>query len=340
MPGMPGPMGMPGGPMPGMAGPMGMPGGPMGMPGGDPAMMGMPGGPMPGMPGPMGMPGGPMPGMPVGPVDMGPAVVSNPINNYVPPPPPPVASGFARQVGSNGTDSLVGGSNDDEFFMDQGSSLGGNDVLTGGTGNDRLTLDGLNGVKCIFDGSSSSFTVSLSGSVGSTITASGVEQLYLQPAIGGSAIQVPFSSSITRGLLQVGSSGADSINISGDNAAFSIIYGSGGNDSINLRASAGQDSIRFVSTGDGGDTIANFQIGVDKLEFLSSAFGGLVGPIGMNQFSSGTSGVASTADHRFVFDTDDKKFYFDADGSGTGAAVHVATTTGVNITHNDLNFFS
>jgi len=333
--GMPGPIGMPVGPMPGMAGPMGMPG-PMGYPG-------MPGGPMPGMPGPMGMPSGPMPGMPVGPVDMGPAVVSNPINNYVPPPPPPpppVASGFARQVGSNGNDSLVGGSNDDEFVMVQGSSLGGNDVLTGGTGNDRLTLDGLNGVKCIFDGSSSSFTVSLSGSVNSTITASGLEQLYLQPAIGGSAIQVPFPSSMTRGLLQVGSSGADTINISGDNAAFSIIYGSGGNDSITLRASAGQDSIRFVSTGDGGDTIANFQIGVDKLEFLSSAFGGLVGPIGMNQFSSGTSGVASTADHRFVFDTDDKKLYFDADGSGTGAAVHVATTTGVNITHNDLNFFS
>jgi Ca2+-binding RTX toxin-like protein len=310
-------------------------------------MMGMLGGPMPGMAGPMGMPGGPMPGMagpmpgmPVGPVDMGPAVVSNPINNYVPPPPPLVASGFARQVGSNGTDSLVGGSNDDEFFMVQGSSLGGNDVLTGGTGNDRLTLDGLNGVKCIFDGSSSSFTLSLTGSVASTITASGLEQLYLQPAIGGSAIQVPFSSSNTRGLLQVGSSGADSINISGDNAAFSIIYGSGGNDSINLRASAGQDSIRFVSTGDGGDTIANFQIGVDKLEFLSSAFGGLVGPIGMNQFSSGTSGVASAADHRFVFDTDDKKLYFDADGSGVGAAVHVATTTGVNITHSDLNFFS
>jgi hypothetical protein len=224
--------------------------------------------------------------------------------------------------------------------MSQGSSLGGTDSVAGSAGNDQLTLEGLNGVKCILDGSSSSFTFALTGSVVSTITATGVEQLSLQPAIGGSAIQAPLSSSSQKGLFYIGSSNSDTLDITTDSPTFSIIYGSGGTDAITLKQNSGQDSVRFVSLTDGADTISNFQTGVDKLQFLSSAFGGLMGPLGTTQFSSGTSGAASTADHRFVFDTDDKKLYFDVDGSGNGTAVHVATTTGVNIVHSDISFFS
>jgi hypothetical protein len=295
----------------------------------------------------MGMPGGPMPGSPVGPADFAPIVVSGPIDTYVPPPPLPLVSGSARQTGSNSNDSLFGSIGDDEFYMSQGSSLGGTDSLAGGAGNDQLTLEGLNGVKGVLVGNSSSFTFTLTGSgVASTITGTGIEQVYLKPATWGSAIEgidVPelaIAPSNRKVLVYFGSSSGDTLDITGDSPDFSMVYGSGGADAITLKSNSGEDFLLFTSLNEGADSIANFESGVDKLVFFSSAFGGGGSedgtPLDPTEFSSGTSGTASTINHRFVFDTDDKKLYFDADGSGSGAAVHIATTTGVSIGHDDI----
>ena len=287
---------------------------------------------MPGMPGPIGMPGGPMPGSPVGPADFAPIVVS----------------GSARQTGSNSNDSLFGSSGDDEFYMSQGSSLGGTDSLAGGAGNDQLTIEGLNGVKGVLVGNSSSFTFTLTGSgVASTITGTGIEQVYLKPATWGSADQLidipefnyPEHSS-RKVLVYFGSSNSDTLDLTGDSPDLSMIYGSGGADAITLKSSSGEDYLVFTSPNEGADSIANFESGQDKLVFFSSGFGtggsgdGTI--LDPTKFSSGTSGTASTINHRFVFDTDDKKLYFDADGSGSGAAVHIATTTGVDILHSNI----
>jgi len=305
-----------------MGGPMGMPGGPMGMPGG-----------------PMGMPSGYLPpttGMPTIP---GPIVVTPGTVPTSPPPPTSPPSSVQVQVGTSSNDTLSGTAGSDEFRMVQGTSLGGTDTLSGGTGTDQLTLQSLSGVKCLLDGSATSFTLNLTGAVTSTISATGVERVSFAPA-SGQDVTIDLDPIPVINIFWVGTSAGDIMNISSDNATRSLLYGGGGNDTITLRSGGGEDIVAFVSTTHGADTIANFQAGTDNLSFLSSAFGGGTGDLTASEFSSGTTGLATTAAHRFIFDTDDKKLYFDVDGSGATPAVHVATTTGVNITHADIQYFS
>jgi len=223
----------------------------------------------------------------------------------------------------------------------QGTSLGGTDTLSGGTGTDQLTLQDLSGVKCLLEGSDTSFTLNLTGAVISTISANGVERVSFAPAPGmGEAVTIDLDPSPVRNIFWVGTSADNTMNISSDNATRSLLYGGGGNDTITLRSGGGEDIVAFVSTTHGADTIVNFQAGTDNLSFLSSAFGGGTGDLTASQFSSGTTGLATTAAHRFIFDTDDKKLYFDVDGSEATSPVHVATITGVDITHADIQYFS
>lgn len=223
-------------------------------------------------------------------------------------------AGNDRMVGGAGDDALNGGSGDDLLY---GGS--GDDSMDGGDGVDtvtyafssaavRLTLDGSNEVTPIFGNSPSDRLRKIENVVGS----------YKGDEFGGDDLV-----NVLRGL-----GGADILHGGG---ADDVLIGGVGTDT--LRGDDGRDSFRFDAPGEGGDTIEDFSRGAtdaasDHLVFRSSAFGG-IGAITSDNFVTNESGQASDAEHRFVFEADTSILRYDADGSGAGEAVLIATLDNV-----------
>ena len=146
--------------------------------------------------------------------------------------------------------------------------------------------------------------------------------------------------------LIAGGQGADTISgttnadwINGDDGADSIsglagndsILGGGGNDTINgglgvdtLTGGAGNDAFVYNATNEGQDVITDFIPANDTIRFLSSAFGSL--PLGTLNAANFTTTIPSGAVPTFIYSGG--VLSYDADGTGVGAAVNIATLTG------------
>jgi Ca2+-binding RTX toxin-like protein len=114
-----------------------------------------------------------------------------------------------------------------------------------------------------------------------------------------------------------GGAGADSITSNGGN---DYIIGGLGADTID--PGSGADTILYYGTNEGGDTIANFTPGTDKLAFRTG--GG-----GATAFAAGTifqttAPTTATPTLSYVGGV----LSYDADGNGGGGAVTIATFTG------------
>ncbi|HYI65013.1 MAG TPA: hypothetical protein VEW71_09025, partial [Allosphingosinicella sp.] len=73
--------------------------------------------------------------------------------------------------------------------------------------------------------------------------------------------------------------------------------------------------------------IADFASGSDKVVLDDAVFAGLpAGALNANAFVVGSA--AADADDRIIYDQSTGALYFDADGSGDGAAVQFATLQG------------
>jgi hypothetical protein len=117
-----------------------------------------------------------------------------------------------------------------------------------------------------------------------------------------------------------GGQGSDTL--VGGNGADSLIGGQGRDV---LTGGAGADAFVYYSLRDRGDRITDFSSD-DVLVFLGSAFGGLApGRLAAGVFQSNITGAATTAEARFIFDRDDGRLWFDADGRGGERAVLVVT---------------
>ena len=106
--------------------------------------------------------------------------------------------------------------------------------------------------------------------------------------------------------------------------AFTTINGYAGNDAINL--GSGSDTVEFsTSLGTNNiDTIKGFKkAGNDKLKLSSAIFEGYSGG---DNFVIGT--VAADANDRIIYDNKSGKLFYDADGTGSVAAVQFATLVG------------
>ncbi len=118
------------------------------------------------------------------------------------------------------------------------------------------------------------------------------------------------------------------------NAGNDKLDGDGGNDTLIggagddvLTGDIGRDAFHFDFISEGGDHITDFSKAEDSIEIVAANFGGglTAGALSNAQFQDSNSNDAATAAVRFIFDTDDFKLYFDADGSGKKAAVLIAS---------------
>ena len=134
-----------------------------------------------------------------------------------------------------------------------------------------------------------------------------------------------------------GGAGVDTIN---GGAGADTITGGAGADA--LTGGTGADHFVFMATTDGTDTIADFNSGqLDVIDILVSAFGGglTTGTDPATVFASSANSTFGSATERFHYNTATGTLLYDADGNGAGAAVTLATFTGLPaLTAADLHF--
>ncbi len=218
-------------------------------------------------------------------------------------------------TGTEGNDGVTGTEGDDEL-----QGLGGNDALDGGAGND--ILDGGPGTDtAVYQFDPAGVTVDLDSGTATDGFGDTDTLISIENVIGSE-----FDDALS------GDGGANSLTgRDGDD----FIDGGGGNDFLTgstgadvLTGGGGADSFLYVSADEGGDTIEDWETGVDTILIVGDVFpGGLsAGVLPASQFFEGPE--ATDANQRLGYDSDTGHLFFDEDGLGGADAVVLATLTG------------
>jgi Ca2+-binding RTX toxin-like protein len=249
-------------------------------------------------------------------------------------------------VGTSGRDHLAGLGGNDTL-----SGLAGDDVMHGGAGNDTFALGAAYG-NDVIDGGAGNDRVDFGSDVASdlvidlaagTISGGGVDGFgsatltSVERVIAGAFDDRVIGDSADNNI--DGRRGNDSVSgAAGDDTLLGRdgndrLEGGSGNDT--LTGGAGQDSFVFADAPSAAnvDRITDFVSGPDQLVLDDGAFAA-IGAAG--NFSSGDArffaGAGATsgrdATDRIVYDTSTGNLYYDADGSGSGAAQLIATLQG------------
>ena len=201
--------------------------------------------------------------------------------------------------GADGNDYLVG--------------YGGNDVLDGGTGTD--TMAGGAGNDIYFVDSAGDSVIEASGEGDDRIIASSDYSLAHGVSVETMiAIQTAAALRLTGNDVSQSLYGNDSAN---------VLNGGGGSDYLVGRG--GADTFEFTTAlGDGNvDYIGDFESGVDTIALSRVIFDALApGELDLEALAIGAA--ATEADDRIVYDPTTGNLLYDADGSGSGAAVLIA----------------
>jgi serralysin len=191
------------------------------------------------------------------------------------------------------------------------AGLAGNDSVNGGGGNDSVdggadndTLNGGDGADTLLGGTGND---SLLGAAGSDSLDGGDHNDTLD---GGAAADV-----------LLGGSGNDSLIGGGGN---DTLTGGAGVDTLN--GGAGNDTLVLDNTS--VDVIQSFTVVDDTFRLSKSLFPALnLGTLNGAAFWSGTA--AHDTDDRIIYNPVTSALWYDADGNGAGAAIQVATLTGL-----------
>jgi serralysin len=209
---------------------------------------------------------------------------------------------FENLTGSDFNDTLTGDSGANRIVGGLGA-----DSMTGGAGDDRYSVDNVGDVVVELSGEGNDL---VNANIDYTLT-DNVENLALfNSAISGTGNAL---GNVIRG---------------NDNG--NILNGKGGED--HLYGGNGADTFVIDGPGTGVDHLHDFVSGVDVIE-LGAGFGLSSGGIAAGEFEVGAAATSATT--RFVFDTY-HNLYFDADGSGAGAAVLIANTGATVISYTDI----
>jgi len=202
--------------------------------------------------------------------------------------------------GGDGMDNLFG--NEDDDTLDGGND---DDQLTGGDGNDQLLgqagndiIFGENGDDQMSGGDGFD---NLAGEAGNDTIAGGNDDDVL-----------------------TGGEGIDSLDGGGGNDLLT-----GGSDADVLTGGAGLDTFSFEFPANGLDEITDFVSGTDLIQILADGFGGGLVAGESVSLVSGSAPAASNASGQFLFDTDDGRLFWDADGTGSDAAVLIVTLSNI-----------
>jgi Ca2+-binding RTX toxin-like protein len=225
-------------------------------------------------------------------------------------------SGSGGQVinGTSGNDTLTGTSGNDTISGFGGNDLilagstGGADVIDGGTGSDSIEFKERATSGIVVDFAAGTITGGSSG----TISFTNVERV-----VAGN-----FNDSLTgnaAGQTLTGQGGADTL------------WGAGGIDT--LWGGAGADRFIFRETGSANaDLVRDWASGSDKVQLDDTAFTGIGATgnfaAGDARFWASSSGAAHDSNDRVLYNTSSGQLYYDADGSGSGAAQLIATISG------------
>ena len=94
-----------------------------------------------------------------------------------------------------------------------------------------------------------------------------------------------------------------------------------------LTGGAGADLFALQSSSEGPDEFVDFVSGTDLIVVTAAGFGGGLTSESPVPLVSGSDPVVEGSDGQFLYDTDNGSLFWDADGTGSEAAVLVATFT-------------
>ena len=230
----------------------------------------------------------------------------------------------------NDLDNVITG-NDAANIIDGGV---GADTMRGAGGNDTYLVDNVGDV---IDENAGGGSDTVRSSVSYTLTGD-VEKLALTGSAVegiGNALDNVITGSPVANVLR-GGSGSDRLEgRDGDDAI------SGGLGADQLFGQNGADDFLFDTALDGTfDTIGDFEIGVDQILLKSTVFSAIngVGTLDAEAYHEGSA--AAEADDRIIYDSTSGFIFYDADGSGAGAAVLFAKVTpGTDLSNTDFIVF-
>jgi len=213
----------------------------------------------------------------------------------------------AMNLFGNELDNFIFGNNGANFLdgqvgADTMTGFGGDDIYVVDNANDRVVENSGGGADAIY--TAFSYTLAATHSI---------ETLAAR------------DNSLTVALDLTGNELAN--NVLGNNGA-NVLNGDGGADV--LLGFGGADMFAFTTAAAAGnaDYIADFLSGTDKLALDDAIFQGIgtPGSFNANAFVAGTA--AADADDRIIYNAANGQLLYDADGSGAGAAVLLATLQG------------
>ena len=239
--------------------------------------------------------------------------------------------------GGEGLDTLFGDQNDDFLFGE-----GGIDELYGGSGND--TIQGGNGNDQIFGGPGDdriietgdlNFTLTNSQLIArGTDTFNNIESAELK---GGGSINILDATAVTQLEVILDGGGSNDTLLGGANDDELI----GGVGSDQLTGNDGSDLFLYLALNHRNDVITDFVPGEDTIVVSGSAFGGelSVGILEPNQFVLGNAALDQS--DRFLYNVNNNRLLFDADGSGSINPILVASlSNSAIISHEDIEIIA
>ncbi|NWF46766.1 hypothetical protein F3K02_16120 [Hydrogenophaga sp. D2P1] len=224
-------------------------------------------------------------------------------------------------VGNAGNNRLTG-----TAFADTLDGCLGIDTLVGGAGNDTYWVNHASDV--VSEGTGAG-TDTVMATVGFTLSGN-VERLTL---LGTAALN---GNGNTLDNWLIGNEGANLLSgLTGND----VLDGGAGADKLNggrgndvLTGGAGNDVFRFADTlgSTNVDTVTDWAVG-DRFELENAIFTRLTstGALASTRFAANDMGRAMDANDHVVYNTTTGALSYDADGSGAGAAVQIATLVGI-----------
>ncbi|SDY83443.1 calcium-binding protein [Nitrosomonas sp. Nm33] len=251
--------------------------------------------------------------------------------------------GIEGILGSSYNDTLTGDVDANDLIGGAGNDTlnggGGADTLRGGLGNDTYVVDNADDIITEFlnqgtDQINSKVTYTLSANV-ENLTLTGTSAIN---GTGNGLANVLTGNSAANQLN--GGTGNDTLNGGGGNDK---LNGGGGNDVLNggtgtntLTGGLGKDIFKFTTAGH-IDKITDFTVVDDTIQLENAVFTSLTttGVLAVDQFRIGTQAV--DANDFIVYNNTTGALLYDADGSGAGAAVQIATIgVGLAMTNADI----